>query len=289
MEWVVSVADSGSKLLGFLSKQVSGYSAKALKRVIESNRCQINGRIERFASTLVGHGDRIVLVLDEKPSVKFDLTRILLEDEALLVYHKPAGVNCDEQGIVRILHQYHSQLILVHRLDRDTTGVLLFVKAEAYFKSLVEQFKQHQVEKCYQAIVDGCVKNKQGLIENYLYKERLIAGQTIWGQRVTPPGLHAITKWECIKKSKTSTLLTCYPKTGRTHQLRVHLAGMGHPILGDVQYGKQFKSPYQPARYLLHALRIQFEHPVTHQLICIEAPLPQDFKESLKELFEESL
>jgi RluA family pseudouridine synthase len=286
MKWTVSSEESGVKLLAFLVKHMEGQSAKSLKRAIESNSCQINGRIERFASSIVGHGDVIELQVIEKADVKFDKSRILFEDEALLIYNKPPGINCDEEGVVRMLKKYAPTIRLVHRLDRDTSGVLILAKSDLIFSNLVEQFKMHQVEKIYKALVDGIVKRPKGTIDNYLVKERAFAGQTIWGEVDAPPGLHAITDWVCLQKGNGVSLILCYPRTGRTHQLRVHLAGMGHPILGDVQYGKKVKSQYKPGRYLLHAEAIKFKHPLTMEELNIQAPLPSDFIKSQKDLFE---
>jgi len=288
IEWLVTSKDSGIKLLSFISQHLEGkYSARFIKRLIENNACLINGKIERFASTLVGNGDHISLHLEQAPaSIHEDVKRILFEDEALLAIDKPAGVNCDENGILKILKKKDSSLSLVHRLDRDTTGVLLLSKSRQVFENLVEQFKNFQVEKRYLAIVDGNILKQSGVIENYLGKKRAYAGQTIWGAVKPSDGLPAITEWQCIKKGKLSTLVACRPKTGRTHQIRVHMAEMGHPILGDFQYGKEFHCSYHPGRMLLHAEEIRFHHPLTEQLLILTAPLPGDFMSAQEELFK---
>lgn len=288
MEWIVTSKDSGAKLLSFLSQHLEGkYSARFIKRLIEHNGCQINGRTERFASTLLGKGDHVSLCLEQSPAkIQDDNSRIIFEDEALLVYDKPAGVNCDEKGILKILKKINPSLLLVHRLDRDTTGALLLAKSQQVFANLVEQFKNFQVGKRYLAIVDGKLEQQRGVIENYLGKKRAFAGQSIWGAVKSTDGLAAVTAWECLKRGKFATLLACMPKTGRTHQIRVHMAEMGHPILGDFQYGKVFQCPYRPARLLLHAEEIRFLHPISGQLLTFTAPLPDDFKIAQQELFK---
>ncbi len=283
-EWTVAPIDSGMKLQAFLAAKI-GHSAKSLKKAIEANCCQINGRTERFASTIVGLGDRIYLDIKERPSLEFDNSRLLYEDDDLLVYNKPAGINCDEDGILKLLRKHNANLQLVHRLDRDTTGTLILSKNEETLKHLIGQFKYHEVKKSYRAIVDGVIKKQSGKIENYLVVKRKIAGQTIWGESDQPPGLHAVTRWESLKKGKETSLVVCYPETGKTHQLRVHLAGMGHPILGDVQYGKKFKTTYHADRYLLHSDQIAFSHPKTMKKIVATAPFPDDFKDAERNLF----
>jgi RluA family pseudouridine synthase len=289
LEWIATSKDSSTKLIEFLAQRLEGkYSARFLKRLIERNGCQINGRTERFASTLIGKGDHICLHIEQasnSPSSQLEPQRILYEDEALLIYNKPAGINSDEKGVVKRLKS-HASLQLVHRLDRDTTGVLILAKQQACFEKLVNQFKQFQVEKKYVAIVDGVVVQPQGMIENYLGKKHAFAGQTIWGAVSSSRGLYACTEWQRLKKGAEASLLVCIPKTGRTHQIRVHMAEMGHPILGDFQYSKQFQCPYRPLRYLLHAKEIRFRHPVTGEFLSFIAPLPDDFKVAQKQLFK---
>lgn len=289
LEWEITSQESGSKLLSFLTQRLEGkYSARFLKRLIEHNGCQINGRTERFASTVIGQGDHVCLYLEQAshPSPRHDeFERILYEDEALLVYNKPAGINSDEKGVLKLLKTHSNSLRLVHRLDRDTTGVLILSKQKVIFESLVKQFRQFQVHKRYQAIVDGIVDQSKGIIDNYLGKKQDYAGQTLWGVVSASHGFHACTEWERLKKGKKASLLVCMPKTGRTHQIRVHMAEMGHPILGDFQYGKQFQCPYRPARILLHAAEISFHHPVTGETLCLNAPLPDDFKIAQQKLF----
>jgi len=278
-EWIVPSEESGSKLLSFLANRLKQYSARSLKGLIEKNRCQINERTERFASTTLGKGDRVSLHLENSslPSpLILDPTRLLFEDEALIVYDKPPGINSDEKGILALWKSTLPALQLVHRLDRDTTGVLLLAKSPTIFESLVRQFQQLQVRKRYFAIVDG-ITDAKGKIENYLGKKRAYAGQTIWGAVSSLHGLYACTEWERLRKGRMASLVTCYPKTGRTHQIRVHMAEMGHPVLGDFQYGKRFYCPYRPSRTLLHSEQICFLHPLTGVSVCFKAPLPSDF------------
>lgn len=287
--WKVTEETCRQKLLVFLVDQLGEtYSSRAVKKLIESNRCKINKRPEKFASTLLGQGDvvELDLVLRKAASVaSFDVQRILYEDEALLFYNKPAFINCDEKGIQAYAKLYHSALELVHRLDRETTGVLVFAKSKSVLEAMKKLFKELAVKKTYLAIVDGAVKEKKGVIEKRLAKKKEYAGQSLWGVVNDLKALYACTPWELITAGSKESLLVCYPTTGRTHQIRVHLASVGHPILGDFQYGKRFQSIYSSPRILLHAKRIQFAHPLSAALLDISAPIPEDFHEAKRTLF----
>ena len=288
-QWEVSKEESGTTLLAFLKKKLdSSYSARKLKKAIESNLCQVNDRTERFASTILGTGDHVhflaVNTSPTSPSLSFDAARVLYEDQDLLIYDKPPGIASDSAELKQTLQQHYTPLILVHRLDRETSGVLILAKSRVIFEKFISIFKQLQVQKTYIAIVDGIPSKKNGLIDNFIGERHRYQGQIILGEVPAARGLRAITKWECDKVGKNASLVRCHPKTGRTHQLRVHLSGLGHPIIGDYQYGKNFTCPYRPARCLLHALEISFPHPSTGIILTVSAPTPKDFNTALEAL-----
>lgn len=280
-EWLISQDESGLKLLAFLkSKLDPQVSARQIKRDIESGACQINGQVERFASQVVGRGDRVIFhPKDVKPLISIEDAEIcfLYVDADLLAYNKPVGITSEDPALLALVQKRYGKAILLHRLDKETTGVLLFARNEVMAKLMLSLFKQRQIHKKYFAIVDGIFKKKSGFIENYLGKLKVYQGQTLWGEVSPEKGLIAKTAWSVEKQGKKAALVVCLPETGRTHQLRVHLSGMGHPILGDHQYGRMFKCPYRPDRYLLHAAEVEFVHPVSGKKMCIEAPLPADF------------
>lgn len=289
-EWKIPIESAGQKLLSFLLQQFDGqFSAKALKHLIDGHACQINGRVERFSAVLLMPGDQVTLTYALSSPLKiirFQADQILFEDHHLLIYHKPSGITCDEQGILKVMHTYDKSLILVHRLDKETSGALLFAKSPAIFNTFVTLFKEKKINKQYLAIVDGKLLKKNGTIKNYLGKIQQLNGQSIWGSVQPSHGLTAISEWECLQTSAQASLVACWPKTGRTHQLRVHLSEMGHPILGDYQYGKNFRCSFRPKRLLLHATTLNFSHPVTQQQITVTAPLPTDFIEASNKLFK---
>lgn len=289
MDWTVTATESGMKLLAFLQSKVpSNLSARHLKRTIEQNLCLVNNRTERFASHVLGSGDHVSLLstdVAKTPSITFEPSRVLYEDNDIFLYDKPPHVVSNDPAFHKVLQRKLPFLELTHRLDRDTTGALLFAKTPKAYESLLNQFREREIKKCYLAIVDGVLNQSTGVIENYLGPVHQYQGQTLWGTVSKAKGQHAITEWELIQKAKNVSLVRCYPKTGRTHQLRVHLNSIGHPILGDYQYCRSFLCPYRPERILLHAESLSLNHPVTKNPIHISAPTPTDFSEAIQKLF----
>lgn len=288
--WDVLDQESGSQLQAFLKVKLGkDFSARKIKKLIESNFCKVNGRTERFASYIIGHGDRIDLLSDiilPSPSLTFDTKRILFEDKNLLCYNKPSGIASDNRDWLSNLQVYDPNLLLAHRLDKDTTGVLIFAKTKQALEQVTELFRKRLIKKEYLALVDGIPAVASGKIDNYLLEEHRYQGQTLWRGSQQTKGLHAITEWQLEASGKDAALIRCYPKTGRTHQLRVHLSEMGHPILGDYQYGRQFRCPYTPPRHLLHATSINFHYPISCKHIFVQAPLPEDFCQALNWVIE---
>lgn len=294
-EWIVTASESGLKLQQFLRKQLNqDISARQIKQSVDKGCCKINGRIERFASSLVGAGDRVVLDILEQTagspnrlleaSLK-DPSRCLYQDDFLFIFNKPPGITSDDKRLLSLVPRTISssqQNELVHRIDKDTSGALIFAKNRQVAEEILTHFKQRLVKKTYLTIIDGVPLNRSGLIENYLGKINSYQGQTVWGEVSKTNGLNARTVWELKKSGKDASLVVCYPETGRTHQIRVHMSGMGHPILGDTQYGKSFKCRYRPSRHMLHAAEISFLHPVYKKEITVFAPLPDDFIKALE-------
>lgn len=283
----VEKRDENLSLVEFISKSLSeAISKKEIKRRIEDNYCMVNGGVERVASRKLAWKDRIEWEEKRKvPTQKalFESSRILYEDADLLVYNKPSGVECDVEGIVRLL-KTHGRFFLVHRLDKFTSGALILAKTREAEKALLAFFKEREMDKCYLALADGVPKIKKGFIENYLGKVGGFQGQTNYGSVKPPLGKFAKTSWSVKNIYKNASLIVCYPETGRTHQIRVHLSELGHPILGDYQYGKKFVCKIKPPRMLLHAYKIEFKHPMEEKMLKITAPIPKDFQDMIKAL-----
>ena len=172
-------------------------------------------------------------------------------------------------------------LHLAHRLDRGTSGVWVLAKTETALAVLVEQFASHTLEKKYYALVDGAVEQKAGKINSPIGIKRINEGKVVCSSRFTHRARSAVTEWERLAVQEECSFLALYPKTGRTHQLRVHLSEMGHPILGDFDYGRRFYCSFTPRRQLLHAASIHLAHPISGKPLTLKSPLPEDFRKFL--------
>ena len=253
-----------SSLLAFLKKKTT-LSGREIKRALEKGACRLNGKIERFGSIKLKVGDKVTFYPPKK--VALGTLKVLHQDPSLTLFNKPSGiVSSPEKG-------HH----LVHRLDKGTSGVLLMARTLSMKKKLEALFKKREVKKVYIALVKGIPRKGQGTIENKLGKKGVFQGQTLYGSSLT--GQLAITHYKVLKKGKGFSLLELHPETGRTHQLRVHLSELGHPILGDLQYGRNTLFPKEIDRLSLHAYRLSFTHPKTGKKIQTTAPLPKLFKD----------
>jgi RluA family pseudouridine synthase len=279
--WRVSAEEAGLGLLAFLRKKdVDAPSVKSLKRAIDSKCCTVNGKIEVFSSRSLKKDDRVTLHMRKERSWKSALT-VLYEDADLIIVDKPVGLTCENRYFAPLVK---ARAELIHRLDKETSGVVMLAKNREILERMVDIFREKKIRKQYLAIVDGCVRDGEGRIENKLRKKESRQPGQVFFEATKGRGAIAITEWRCLKKTKVASLLLCEPITGRTHQLRVHLSGMGHPILGDIQYGMRFRCPFRALRHLLHAYTIAFIHPKTQQEIYVEAPIPSDFQEALTAL-----
>ncbi|MBA2728958.1 MAG: RluA family pseudouridine synthase [Parachlamydiaceae bacterium] len=286
--WKVTPQESGIKLIAFLrSKLGPDYSLKFFKRALESNHCLINKRLQRFGTTTLGSGDIVDFQIEKaenlNPIEKITPLTLYVDDDFVII-DKPSGVASDDLKLVKHLTASFPHLELVHRLDKETSGALIFARNPSTFKSMVNLFRERKVKKKYLAIVDGVPKESQGVVKNYLAKLHTYQGQSLWGQAPKEQGLLAITEWQVTSRGSDCALVLCHPITGRTHQIRVHLSGIGYPILGDKQYSKMTRSNYQPNRCLLHALEISFPHPHSSKMISVNSPLPKDFLNAIQML-----
>lgn len=279
MKWLVP---KKQKLIQFLQQQIDpSPSGKLLRRVLEARLCRVDGTVERFGSAEVMKG----AVVELSPSWRFVLVpnfshfEILYEDDDLLVIDKPAGWVCSDSDCLKT---FGPKRYLVHRLDKETTGVLLIAKSHKFKDALVELFRVRGVEKLYYAIADGVPKEEKGVCKSSLVRIGSFEGQTIWGSR--SKGLLAETRWKIGARAENASLLICQPITGRTHQIRVHLAEMGHPILVDRQYAKSYRNKFFATRPLLHAARIRFRHPFVDKEIDFSVRAPADFQSACETL-----
>lgn len=214
---------------------------------------------------------------------------IIYEDEQLLVINKPPGIVVNRAESVKgetiqDWAQNQKKILLeragiVHRIDKETSGILLLAKTQPTLEDLQQQFAQKLIKKVYLALVHGKVEPSEGEI-------RVPVGRLPWNREqfgVVPGGKEAVTRYKSIKSFSTQaesfTLLEVYPETGRTHQIRVHFKYLQHPLVGDYLYAGRKTSRHDrqwAGRVMLHAWKINFRHPVTGETLALEAPIPDD-------------
>lgn len=290
LRWVVPGEASGNKLIRYIYEQLEGkYSVKALKKSLDANACSVNDRKERFANYTLSGGDTIVFdcaMMEPKKPLAYDSKQLLYEDDDFLIYNKPAGLVYDAKGLLTLLQQKFPGIIAVHRLDKDTSGAIIYAKSEEVKQTFIHLFKEKRVAKEYLTIVDGVPSKKQGIVTASLGKIKELQGQGIWGAvSLKKGGKTAETHWKILETGDCCALLACRPVTGRTHQIRIHMSLLGHPILGDHQYGRNFKCCYPATRHLLHAWKLTFPHPLNGNVVAVTAAVPSDFYEAQDFLF----
>jgi 23S rRNA pseudouridine1911/1915/1917 synthase len=275
----------------YLQEQWPQYSRARLQAWIKQGRVLVDGAPAR-ASQLIRGGERVEVAPAEPPPLNAapeDLpVEVLYEDAAVIAVNKPAGLAVHPGAgrhagtlVNRLVHRF--QMLsgvggelrpgIVHRLDKDTSGVLLVARTDAAHRALAAQFAARTVEKTYLALVHGKVRAETGRIT------KPIARDPVRRTRMTArlgAGREALTEYRVLRRFDNFTYLEVKIRTGRTHQIRVHLASIGHPVAGDRLYGAP------PARRLfLHAWRIAFVSPATGARVQVEAPLPAEFADWL--------
>lgn len=290
------------RLDNFLIARLKGVPKSRIYRIVRKGEVRVNkGRVDVNYRLLAGDVVRIPPVrVAEKTEEMFvgqnlkDALEndILFEDDGFLVLNKPAGFAVHggsglSSGIIEGLRQIRPDakfLELVHRLDRDTSGCLLIAKKRSVLKLLHEFFRDDQVQKTYLALLAGQWARKKLVVTAPLLKNVSKGGERM--VVVSQSGKEAETLFRRIKTFNDATLVEASPKTGRTHQIRVHAAFLGHPIVGDDRYGsdelnRKFKARGYK-RMFLHAQQVTFKHPITGDTLTIVAPLPRQLEALLK-------
>ncbi len=298
----VPTDDAGGRLDAALARLAPEHSRSRWQALIEAGHVRVNGRSVSKCRTEVAAGD---LIEWEEPSPRPPgLTpialpiKIIYEDTELMAIDKPAGLvvhpaaGHEDATLVHAL-LYHRPNVrgiggesrpgIVHRLDKGTSGLLVVAKTERAHRGMTELFKGRQVEKEYLAIVRGRLEPPSGTIET------LIGRSASHRQKMTARthrGRHAVTRYEVVSCRDEASLVRVFILTGRTHQIRVHMTHIGHPILGDPIYGsrRQEGERLGIARPMLHAHRLKFLHPVNGEPIELEAEIPNDMRKIMSEL-----
>ncbi len=293
IELIVPQESSRLRLDQFLARELTKFSRSRIQTLIRNQNVTLNGSPAR-PRDLVRAGDRIQV--NEPPPEKLDNLPeaipldVLYEDDELIVINKPAGLVVHpgagqrEHTLVNALLHHFPKLSgiggkerpgIVHRLDKETSGCLVVAKTDEAHRHLSAQFADRRVEKVYLALVAGKLRRNAGTIEEKIGRHRVHRQRmSVASQR----GRAAKTEYRVLSSSAEMSLVECKLHSGRTHQIRVHLHHLGHPVLGDKIYGGKFARPFP--RQMLHAWRLAFEHPRTGEWKKFEAPPPDDFQDA---------
>ena len=290
------VADrSGTRLDKYVGEKCPQLSRTYAQRLITDGHITVNDRAAK-PSLRLSIGDRLRVVIPPTPpsslSPEAIPLNIVYEDDDFLVVDKPAGLVVHpapghlSHTLINAVLSHFPNLAdvsdslrpgVVHRLDKDTSGVMLVAKNRTAQLNLSDQFKAHSVVKAYLVLVKGQLTPEQGVIEAPMGRDPRNRKR----MAVVAEGREARTEYRVIRYIGDYTLLEVMPETGRTHQIRVHLAAIGYPVVGDKVYG--VKSPYL-SRQFMHASRLGFKHPSTGEYVEFTSELPQDLESALKDI-----
>lgn len=295
----VSPEDAGVRIDKYLAEQLPDITRSYLQKLLKDGSVQMNGKPVK-ASTKTAAGAVIALTIPEPEepeilpeNIPLD---ILYEDSDVILINKPKNMvvhpaaghytgtlvnalmyHCrgDLSGINGVLRPG-----IVHRIDKDTTGVLIVCKNDRAHNALAEQLKEHSITRKYRAIVCGNLKEDEGTVDAPLGRHPQDRKKMAI---VRSGGKRAVTHYRVLERFGNYTYIECRLETGRTHQIRVHMASLGHPLLGDEIYGRA-KSPFKLEGQTLHAMVLGFIHPTTGEYMEFEAPLPEYFEKLLEKL-----
>ncbi|WP_213357822.1 RluA family pseudouridine synthase [Chlamydiifrater phoenicopteri] len=259
---IVAKVEQPSRLLSFVKKQLSAYPFANAEDCLRFQHCRVNGLVERFGSYRLFPEDVVSIFVEDLSEPAFASIPILFESEGYAIYHKPPRISTER--LVEL-----AQGFVVHRLDRDTSGCLIIGKEFTTTQLLQKLFKQRKVEKQYIAITKGRPNKSSGVLQTFTKILHRRQGALIMGN--SREGQETITRWRVKKSSANYSLIYCFPITGRTHQIRLHMKTLGCPIVGDVDYGSK-TPPENIFRPLLHSLSLQFFCPVTQKKISTSCP-----------------
>jgi 23S rRNA pseudouridine1911/1915/1917 synthase len=296
-------AHAGWRLDRALAAAAPTLSRERLKTLIRSGAVERSGKPLRDPATKVRGDERFRVAVPEPEPAHNEPQdiplKVVFEDEHLLVLDKPAGLvvhpaagNFDGTLVNALLHHCGGSLSgiggvarpgIVHRIDKDTSGLLVVAKTDVAHEGLAKQFAAHSIDRRYLAIVSGIPKASQGKVDAPLARSATNRKKIaiVEGSR----GKRAVTHWKRLEVLKDAALVECRLETGRTHQVRVHMASMGHPLLGDPVYGRSGKThgkllkELQFHRQALHAAELGFTHPVIKHRLSFSSPMPPDMQE----------
>lgn len=297
----ILVEEEGIRIDRYLAKQKPELSRSMIQKLIEDHAVLVNQKPVR-TSYQIRKQDQITIQIPEVKESNMKAQDIpidiIYEDQDILVVNKPKGMvvhpangNPDGTLVNAIMAKCKDGLSgiggelrpgIVHRLDKDTSGLLIVAKNDQAHIKMSEQIKNREVKKIYIALVKGIVKENEATIQMPIGR----SPQDRKKMAVRKDGKEAVTHFKVLKRYLHNTLLELKIDTGRTHQIRVHMAQIGHPVVGDMVYSKG-KNEFGVEGQMLHAKRLEFMHPITGKKLILEAPLPKYFEEILQKLDKE--
>ena len=295
------IAGAEGQRLDVFASELAGVTRSRIASLMKAGRVTAGGAVQTKAGYRLKAGEAVTVEVPDPAPARAQAEdidiQIVYQDEDVAVVFKPSGMVVhpaagNESGtLVNALLSRLDNLSgiggelrpgIVHRIDKDTSGLLLVAKNDMAHLSLSEQIKAHAVHRAYRAIVIGGFREASGQVDGPIGRHPSDRKK----MAIVPGGREARTYWQVLEPLRGATLIECRLTTGRTHQIRVHMASIGHPVLGDPVYGPK-KSPYPvTGGQLLHACRIGFVHPRTHQELLFEAPPEPRFLKWLDKLKE---
>ena len=291
--------DSGGERLDTATSRIAGITRSRASTLIKASQVLVNGVPVLKAGYALKENDEVSVTLPDAAPARVEAQdidiEILYQDEDLAVVYKPSGMvvhpaagNPDGTLVNALLgHLDHLSGIggeirpgIVHRIDKDTSGLLLVAKNDFAHLSLSEQIRAHSVQRAYMAIVQGHMREDSGTVDAPIGRHPTDRKK----MAIVPGGRSAVTHWRVLEELRGASFLECRLTTGRTHQIRVHMASLGHPLLGDPVYGPRHMPYPVEGGQLLHAFRIGFVHPRSGREMLFEAPPEARFTKWLEKL-----
>ena len=293
-----SEESKNQRLDAFLASSLDGLTRSQATRLIESGEVAVNGRAVSKSYKLAGGEDIAVTLPEPEPveAVPQDIPLdVVYEDTDVIVVNKPSGMvvhpapgHPDGTLVNALLYHCAGTLSgiggalrpgIVHRIDRDTSGLIIAAKNDAAHQYLSAQLADHTLARTYECIVVGALREDRGTVDAPIARHPTDRKR----MAVVAGGREAVTHWEVIARYPGYTHVRCRLETGRTHQIRVHMAYIGHPILGDTVYGAKKEVPGLTGQ-CLHAVGLRFLHPRTHEVVELSCPLPDEFTRMLQKI-----
>ena len=293
-----SEESKNQRLDAFLASSLDGLTRSQATRLIESGEVAVNGRAVSKSYKLAGGEDIAVTLPEPEPveAVPQDIPLdVVYEDADVIVVNKPSGMvvhpapgHPDGTLVNALLYHCAGTLSgvggalrpgIVHRIDRDTSGLIIAAKNDAAHQYLSAQLADHTLARTYECIVVGSLREDRGTVDAPIARHPTDRKR----MAVVAGGREAVTHWEVIARYPGYTHVRCRLETGRTHQIRVHMAYIGHPILGDTVYGAKKEVPGLTGQ-CLHAVGLRFLHPRTHEVVELSCPLPDEFTRMLQKI-----